>query len=202
MYGSSDGGQSWTKASGLPAKNTPGEVTFSGPAGSGSNVYVSTNFGLYKMGASETSWSFSGPTEAGSPVATTAVAVQGSNVYASASGIFGTTVYKSTNAGGTWSPAAKPIPASVSALAVTPNYLWAAAPPASIGARTAGSTWATFNAGLNNVQISKVVASGGSAFAATGNGPSGFYRSTDGCASWTANPLSSISSLSLAGRSS
>ena len=61
VYASSDGGQSWTKASGLPVKNTPGEVTFSAPAGSGSNVYVSTNFGLYKMGASETSWSFSGP---------------------------------------------------------------------------------------------------------------------------------------------
>jgi hypothetical protein len=180
VYGSSDGGQHWTKASGLPTSLT----SYNGLAGSGSNVFVSTNAGLYRMGSSEAQWSFGGPNVSGSPLATSAVALQGSTVYASQLG--STTVHKSTNGGGSWSPTGAGIPASVSALAITPGYVWAGTNAGVYRSADGGSSWESFNAGLNNAQISKVVASGGSAYAVTNNG-SGFFRSTDNCASWTSS---------------
>ncbi len=185
IFGSANGGQAWTKASGLPVSLT----TYNGLAGSGNTVFVSTNAGLYKMGASETTWSFSGPNVSGSPLATSAVALQGSTVYASQLG--STTIHKSTNGGGSWSPTGAGIPANVNALAITPNYLWAATTAGVYRSADGGSTWDAFNAGLNNAQISKVVASGGSAYAVTNNG-SGVFRSTDNCVSWASSSPSLV----------
>ncbi|MCM3878381.1 MAG: exo-alpha-sialidase, partial [Thermoanaerobaculia bacterium] len=179
IYGSADG-RNWTKAtSGLS-----GTATYTGISVSGSNVFVSSNQGVYKMGANETQWSSVGPTVFGIAVSTTSIAIHGSNVYAGAA----TGVFKSTDGGATWNPLSGVL-ASVGTLAVTSNYVWAATNAGVYRSSNGGTSWEAYNSGLVNVNVPRVHASGSSVFATAANSPSGVYRSTDGCASWTPTSL-------------
>ena len=87
-----------------------------------------------------------------------------------------------------WTPTGTGIPARVDALALTTNYLWAGTTAGVYRSANGGSSWESFNAGLSNVRVARVVTSGSSAYATTFDGSSGFYSSTDGCASWTGAP--------------
>jgi hypothetical protein len=200
---SNDGGATWNRVTTLPT------YTFYKPtfATSGTTTFAATDHGLMKSTDGGATFSVITVVPGNPNTIFTGVAASGSDVYAAPN--FGAKIFHSPDGGNTWAPTGQAnlnLTGSVwvYGIAVTPNAVWAATNQGVMRSGDKGATWQSYNAGLSNLNIAKVVASGGgtsNAYAAPASPaayPNGgtipwgesnaVFRSADNGATWQPGP--------------
>ncbi len=117
VFKSGDGGHHWT-----PVNSGLGDLSVSGLATSSTAVYAATPAGLFVMTGGATTWSTVGNSLPELVSVVEIDPIHPTTLYAGTYGLPGGSVYRSTDAGATWTPASTGFPASggVLALAVDP----------------------------------------------------------------------------------
>jgi len=186
IFATGNAGAAWSALAGSPS--TVEALAFD----AGGAVYAGGPPGVFRSPDGGRTWA--GATVAFSPLTVNGLVMDpsSSNILYAGVGRPGTTgggVYKTTNAGGTWSPANNGLPdRAVQALAIDTGF------PATIYAGTNGAgiyrsqdgaaTWTVANAGLTSTVVNAIaVGRSGIVYAGTGDG---VFRSTDAARSWTA----------------
>lgn len=200
-------------AADAPASTGQWSPTEGGPFGgpvtafhvNGSNVLAGASAGLFRSTNGGETWSRTGVDTIGS-AAIAALANLGNTLFAGTSA----GVFRSTDAGATWTEASRgmrlpnsPLTLGANALAVKGTLLFAAAGGTVFASADNAQTWNRADNGLPlpTAAINKLVASGGSLFAA--GFANGIYRSTDDGKNWgevrQTGRLESISALAAFG---
>lgn len=199
IYRSTDQGRTWSAVNtGIPELPFVGRSIYASVV-SGNDLFVGAS-GVYRLNTQGDGWiSMSNglPTVFQIPLPAGALTVSGTTLFVTISSpVFsGPKVYRSTNQGQNWEPAAAGLPASLfnRALAATDSAVLVTTDSQGIYRSTdQGRTWTAANTGLRNLSngIAELIVSGADFYAAIS--ADGIYRSTDQGQSWTR-----VSSLSL-----
>lgn len=160
VYRSTSEGESWANAStGLPVGTATPTMQLLIDPGQPSTLYVSWGGRVYKTVNGGEGWA-----EAGPPDSISTLAISPSNPAILYAATFTLGVFRTTNGGGTWTPAGSGLPAILGgALVVDPSnsanvYVSSVdnldSPGAGIFRSTNhGSTWAPFNVGLTDLSV-------------------------------------------------
>ena len=176
-----DGGSTWAATGELPPLPVYSLAVESGPA---ATVYAGTHFGVFRSVDGGANWTALGLTGWVSAIAVVPGAP--ATVYAGLSpNSFPYGVFKSTDGGETWTDTG--LAEGVVSMSVSGSTVYAGTING-VFASSAGSTWVPANSGLTMEAVTLVADPTNPAVAYAGNFD-GLFRTTNGGASWEANPL-------------
>ena len=181
VFRSADSGHTFTAVSGLPSGNLYGWVFVQ----SGTSVFVGTNQGVYKSLDYGATWAPASGGLPGTAPNVTAMAASGTALFA---GVAGSGIYRSTDNGGSWQPTTySPKPDTYSKLAGTPNGIVFAGTSAGLFVTAdGGATWAPFDLGRAETNVSSLLPWGPTIVAGISNAvPNGLFVTPDHGSSWT-----------------
>jgi hypothetical protein len=173
VYSSIDNGVNWVRMNdGLGRTEISALQAWQG------HIYAGTDNGVYEYNMIAKTWTLRGLTNSPNSLymGVTGFAFSGATVFAC-----GDSVYRSTNAGASWTTVSKGLPEGVNGICAVGTNIFAATYEGVFLSTNSGASW---NAtGRIGTEIHKFAASGTTIFA--GSGDHAVYRSTDNGAHWT-----------------
>ena len=197
LYYSSSAGGSWSTAS---AGITAADTTALAISADASELFAVAGHQLMRSLNHGATWQYPVMSGLSYPVVATAVAVDPSSasvVYVGSNG-----VRRSTDGGATFiDTSANFVPSALAIPAQAHNLVYAAVFNGGVYSAdfsTANSTWKQVNNGISDLRIRSVAVDPANAKNLFAGGDGGFFRSTDGGASWTSSGLTFVRSITAA----
>ena len=196
IYKSTDNGVTWTiLTSGLPASTTMGRISLTLSASSPNTLYAgiahtinngSSLLGIYRTTDGGSNWTLQSNTPNhynGQGWYNNVIAVDPTNASIVYSG--GTNIYKSTNAGVTWSTITNGIHVDFHAIAFNGGTVYVGCDGGLYKSTTGGSSWTSINSGLTTFQFYKMGSDFNNTNRAMGGTQDNGTKEYNGTTTWT-----------------
>jgi hypothetical protein len=195
IYKSTDNGMTWTKlTTGLPASASTGRVSLTISTSSPNTLYAgiantigngSSLLGIYRTTNGGSNWTLQSNTPNhynGQGWYNNVIAVDPANASIVYSG--GTNIYKSTNAGATWSTITNGIHVDFHAIAFSGSTVYVGCDGGIYKSTTGGSSWTSINSGLTTFQFYKMGSDFNNANRAMGGTQDNGTKEYNGTTTW------------------